>query len=91
MSTARQLVRRVAVRLYGDDIGCSDGSCLYGHPGGLQTNGGCSCLKEHNPAVMRQHAMRLAAIAKVLAAVAGDDENAAWCAGYEHGLEDCVK
>lgn len=27
-------------------VGCSDGSCVFGHPGGLQTNGGCHCLSD---------------------------------------------
>jgi len=26
------------------DYGCSDGGCIYGHPGGMHTNGGCRCL-----------------------------------------------
>jgi len=25
--------------------GCSDGGCIFGHPGGMHTNGGCHCLK----------------------------------------------
>jgi hypothetical protein len=24
--------------------GCSDGGCVWGHPGGMHTNGGCKCL-----------------------------------------------
>lgn len=24
--------------------GCSDGGCVFGHPGGQHTNGGCHCL-----------------------------------------------
>ncbi len=24
--------------------GCSDGGCVFGHPGGMHTNGGCICL-----------------------------------------------
>ncbi len=24
--------------------GCSDGGCVFGHPGGMHTNGGCKCL-----------------------------------------------
>lgn len=23
---------------------CSDGACVFGHRGGMQTNGGCHCL-----------------------------------------------
>ncbi len=22
---------------------CTDGGCIYGHPGGMHTNGGCDC------------------------------------------------
>lgn len=25
--------------------GCSDHGCIWGHPGGMGTNGGCNCLK----------------------------------------------
>jgi len=25
-------------------LGCSDGGCIFGHPGGLHTNGGCHCV-----------------------------------------------
>lgn len=24
--------------------GCTDGSCAFGHPGGMHTNGGCKCV-----------------------------------------------
>jgi hypothetical protein len=65
--TARQMVRRVTERLH-PDAGCGDGSCLFGHPGGMQTNGGCQCLKETNPVLLRRTAMRLADVARALAA-----------------------
>lgn len=39
-------VRRVAVELFGADIGCSDGHCVFGHPGGMHTNGGCRCARD---------------------------------------------
>lgn len=29
-----------------DYPGCSDGGCVFGHPGGMHTNGGCHCLDE---------------------------------------------
>lgn len=29
-----------------DYPGCSDGGCVFGHPGGAHTNGGCHCLDE---------------------------------------------
>ena len=25
-------------------LGCSDEGCVWGHPGGIHTNGGCHCL-----------------------------------------------
>ena len=25
-------------------INCSDGGCIFGHPGGMATNGGCKCV-----------------------------------------------
>jgi len=28
-----------------DLYGCSDHNCIYGHKGGMGTNGGCSCEK----------------------------------------------
>jgi hypothetical protein len=34
-------------------LGCSDGSCVFGHPGGMQTNGGCHCLSEVKPTLFR--------------------------------------
>ena len=30
-------------------FGCSDGGCVFGHPGGMHTNGGCRCLAELPP------------------------------------------
>lgn len=24
--------------------GCTDGGCVFGHPGGMHTNGGCKCV-----------------------------------------------
>lgn len=26
--------------------GCGDGGCIFGHPGGMHTNGGCKCMRE---------------------------------------------
>lgn len=25
-------------------VHCSDGNCIFGHPGGMHTNGGCRCI-----------------------------------------------
>jgi hypothetical protein len=44
--TSKQRVRRAAVALFGDDVGCSDGHCVFGHPGGMHTNGGCKCWRD---------------------------------------------
>jgi len=43
--TPKQLLRQV-VREEGEGYGCSDAACVFGHPGGVRTNGGCSCLKD---------------------------------------------
>lgn len=45
-ATSRCRVRATAVRLFGEDVGCHDGSCVFGHTGGMQTNGGCQCLDQ---------------------------------------------
>ncbi len=69
MTRARKLVRQVAMRLFGDEVGCSDGGCVFGHPGGMQTNGGCQCIKEREPVILKRNLMRMAEVARVLACV----------------------
>lgn len=32
-------------------VGCSDHGCVFGHPGGMGTNGGCHCLMNAIPHV----------------------------------------
>jgi hypothetical protein len=62
--TSKQRVRRAAVALFGDDAGCSDGHCVFGHPGGMHTNGGCRCarhLPERTVAMLQHVALHLAA------------------------------
>ena len=66
--TAKQIMRQVANRLY-PEAGCSDGGCVFGHPGGMHTNGGCECMKERNPVRMRMQLRQMAEVARVLAAV----------------------
>lgn len=45
MSDASKRVRETAVRLFGERApGCSDGGCVFGHPGGMHTNAGCRCM-----------------------------------------------
>jgi hypothetical protein len=65
--TARALVRQVADRLH-PDAGCHDGGCVFGHLGGMQTNGGCQCIKERNPVLLTRNLHRLADVARALAA-----------------------
>lgn len=60
---ARQIMRETAVRLFGQKIGCTDGGCVFGHPGGMHTNGGCACIKSSAFIV----AQRLAQLALELA------------------------
>ena len=67
MSAATRLVRTTAVELFGPKIGCTDGGCIYGHPGGMHTNGGCNCLKERDLIEIRRHAQRLSLVARKLA------------------------
>lgn len=46
---------------------CADGSCIYGHAGGMATNGGCQALKEDDPKALRRRIQHLRAIALELA------------------------
>lgn len=39
-------------------VGCTDGGCLFGHPGGMHTNGGCECASELRPTWLRLKVMR---------------------------------
>jgi hypothetical protein len=34
--------------------GCSDHDCIFGHPGGMGTNGGCACLRHIYPQELRR-------------------------------------
>lgn len=65
---AKQLVRRVADRLH-PGLGCSDAGCVFGHRGGMATNGGCECLKEREPVYLRRTILALSDIARVLASM----------------------
>jgi hypothetical protein len=67
--TARQIVRMVTNRLH-PEAGCMDGGCVFGHPGGMQTNGGCQCLKESD-ILLRRNLRMLSDVARTLAAVNG--------------------
>jgi len=37
--------------------GCSDHDCIFGHEGGMGTNGGCACVKDIRSMDMRQRIM----------------------------------
>lgn len=39
-------------------VGCTDHGCLFGHPGGMGTNGGCECVKELRPTWLRLKVMK---------------------------------
>lgn len=64
-SRASQLLHRLA-RERGLEC-CHDGACIYGHPGGMQTNGGCQAMKERDVATLRRHVQALRSIALELA------------------------
>ena len=71
MKTARQIVREVTERLH-PGTGCTDGGCVFGHPGGVRTNGGCACLRERNAVQLKRYVMIMADVACTLAAVNGE-------------------
>lgn len=72
MTTAKQIVRRVAHRRH-PGLGCSDGNCVFGHSGGMATNGGCVCLKEREPVILRRTILALSDVARVLASMVSDE------------------
>jgi len=47
---------------------CSDGACIFGHDGGMRTNGGCQGLKARDVAELRRSLTALRSIALDLAA-----------------------
>lgn len=72
MTTAKQIVRRVADRRH-HGLGCSDAGCVFGHRGGMATNGGCECLKEREPVILRRTILAIADVARVLASMVSDE------------------
>ena len=36
------------------ELGCTDHGCIWGHPGGMGTNGGCHCLMDDDRATLRK-------------------------------------
>lgn len=69
--TASQIVREVTNRLF-PGLGCSDGGCVFGSPGGMHTNGGCECLKEREPVRLRRYLLAMQQVTRALAAVNGE-------------------
>jgi hypothetical protein len=63
----RKIVHATAVRLFRENVGCSDGGCVFGHPGGMHTNGGCQHLKTRDHHEQSRTIQMLAAIARELA------------------------
>lgn len=63
----RKRVYEVTVALFGPEIPCSDGGCVFGHPGGMHTNGGCQHLKIDHKYENRRIIQMLAAVARHLA------------------------
>ena len=66
MKKPQQLLNRLA-RERGLEC-CHDGACIYGHPGGMQTNGGCQALKERDVKALRRQVTALRSLAIELAA-----------------------
>lgn len=63
---ANKLFRKTANKLY-PQAGCGDGGCIFGHPGGQHTNGGCRCLGWNDASEARIVARQLALIGRELA------------------------
>jgi hypothetical protein len=62
---ARQYTRKVADGL-GIKYGCTDSGCIFGHHGGMGTNGGCEChVGERND--LRLKLLAMAKVARELA------------------------
>ena len=45
---------------------CTDHDCIWGHPGGMGTNGGCQHRKERDPAAILVMLERARHVVKVL-------------------------
>lgn len=59
-------------------ISCGDGGCVFGHPGGMHTNGGCKCLMGIMP-----HDRRLSLRDRIRALRAERDQARAECDEWE--------
>ena len=47
----------------GENACCCDAGCVFGHPGGMATNGGCRCL-EHVSPTLRARLYKLSRVAR---------------------------
>lgn len=62
-----QLTRQIFPNPSSDFAGpCFDGACVFGHDGGMTTNGGCGCIKG-DKVELRRNIQRLATVARELA------------------------
>ncbi len=64
--SAKQKLIREAARSLGMVYGCTDHGCIWGHPGGMGTNGGCRCAADM-PLGARVRLYSMARIASALA------------------------
>lgn len=69
-----KLVRKLAIELFGNEIGCLDGNCVFGHRGGQHTNGGCQCLKGERTE-LRINLLKMSKLAKTFAERLSDAED----------------
>lgn len=77
MSEQSKLIRRIADSIFGQDTGCSDSGCFYGHSGGMATNGGCKCIDD-NPRIAARRMKKIAyelATAKVVRIMARNHQD----------------
>ena len=57
-------IRAITTNAFGAETGCHDGGCIFGHLGGMQTNGGCQCLKG-SPTELRRNLLKMARVARL--------------------------
>jgi len=48
----------------GENACCSDAGCVFGHPGGMATNGGCHCLERVIGPYLRARLYKLSRVAR---------------------------
>jgi hypothetical protein len=62
---ARKLIFKITRELF-PNTGCHDASCVFGHAGGMATNGGCECIKGEK-VELRRTLQKLSLVARELA------------------------